>query len=75
MAKELDILNVGLQEAIHDSKFTQVKVKKGKKGYTLVFPSPNPKMVKTVHVDDLSAVTLRKWDKPENGWVMSKSFG
>ena len=71
----VDILNVGLQEAIRDSKFTQVEVKKNKKGYTLVFPSPNPKMVKTVHVNDLSAVTFRKWDKPENGWVMSKSFG
>lgn len=77
----LDILEVGFKEALKESEWIQVQIvekplkKKGKTKYQLVFPNPNPKMVKRVTVCSLKNVTFRKYDRPNVGYVESKRFG
>lgn len=73
----VDILKVGLKEALKESEWIQVEIvekTKGKK-YQLVIPNPNPKMVKRVTVFSLENVTFRRYDPPNVGYVKSAQFG
>jgi hypothetical protein len=77
----VDILEVGLKEALKASDWIQVQIvekpskKTGKLKYQLVFPNPNPKMVKRITVFSLKNVSFRKYDAPNVGYVESKRFG